>query len=107
MSPERMVTFRSVPGDSARLRGCAIPWLQTRPLETRSSFSDRVRRELSNGGSVGQFWSRNEKIDIYAMIGNVCILLLFSGVKVGRGKSGRLTGKLGSAGKPRVPAWVL
>ena len=61
--------------------------LQTRRLETRSIFSDRVRRELSNGGSVAQFWSRNEKINIYAIIGDVGFLLCFSGVTVGRGKS--------------------
>ena len=64
-----------------------------------------MRRELSNGGSVAEFWSRNEKIDTYALLAMFVFVVLFSGVKVGRGKSGRLKGKLGSAGKPRVTAW--
>jgi hypothetical protein len=48
-------TVGDVSGGSAWLRVAPRRWLQTRRLETRSSFSDRVRRELSNGGSVAQF----------------------------------------------------
>jgi hypothetical protein len=48
-------TVGDVSRRSARLRVTPRRWLQTRRLETRSSFSDRVRRELSNGGSVAQF----------------------------------------------------
>ena len=74
-----MVTFRAAPGDSGRLRATPRRWLQTRRLEKRSSFSDRVRRELSNGGSVAQFRSRNEKIDVFAIMGFSDCFVLFSG----------------------------
>ena len=90
----------------------AISWLQTRRLETRSSFSDRVRRELSNGGSVAQFPSGNEKIDTFAIIGDVWILSWFSREgklhKVslaGLSESGRVQVSLEfQLGSPREPA---
>ena len=68
-------TDDDVSRDSARLRVTPRRWLQTRRLETRSSFSDRVRRELSNGGSVALFWSRNEKINIFGIIGDISSFL--------------------------------
>ena len=66
----RARTDDDVSRDAARLRAPPRRWLQERRLKTRSSFSDRVRRELSNGGSVAQFRSRNEKIHIFAIIGD-------------------------------------
>ena len=78
-------------GDSA----VAIFRLQTRRLETRSSFSDRVRRELSNGGSVAQFRSRNEKIDVFAIIATFGLFSAFLGCENWTRKSGKLEGSLG------------
>ena len=68
---------------SASLILGAISWLQTRRLKTQSSFSDRVRRELSNGGSVAQFRSRNEKINTFAIVSDFQIVLCCSRVKAG------------------------